>query len=105
MKDVLLLSELGYPAVAPHGERVKIIDEIENLKKRFKNIILLFDNDEPGIEGAKILSDKYDIPMVYINPTEKAKDLSDYYRINSYSKTAQLVENLLCQKSEQSTHV
>lgn len=102
MKDVILLDALGYPAVAPHGERVKIIDEISDLKLRFKKIVLLFDNDQPGIEGAKILSEKYDIPMVYIDPSEKAKDISDYYRLNNYSKTIALLSNLLCQKSEQS---
>lgn len=100
MKDVMLLDTLGYPAVAPHGERVKIIDEIAELKERFKTIVIFFDNDEPGIEGAKILSEKYQLPMIYIDPAEKVKDLSDYYRVNNYAKTEQTLEYLLCQKTE-----
>lgn len=100
MKDVILLDSLGYPAVAPHGERVKVINEIEELKRRFENIVILFDNDAPGVEGAEILSEIYSIPYVYIPLEEKVKDVSDYYRINKHVKCEQLLKNLLCQKQK-----
>lgn len=98
MKDVLLLHELGVPAVAPHGERAGTLANIDELRKRFKRIVIFFDNDEPGIEGAKHLSELYGLEYIFIPIDEKAKDLTDYYKINNFEKTRALLNSLLWNK-------
>lgn len=100
LKDVMLLYELGYHAVAPHGESILNIPEIDDLRDRFTNMVIFFDNDSPGINGAKVLSETYKIPYVYIPEEEMAKDISDYNKINNINKTKELIEKLVCQKVE-----
>ncbi len=50
MKDLMCLYELGYTAVAPCSENLFVTEsQYKKLKDRFKNIILFYDNDLPGI--------------------------------------------------------
>lgn len=52
MKDVLLLHELGIPAIAPNSETQNVSDKMfEELKSRFKYIVYVYDNDLPGISN------------------------------------------------------
>jgi 5S rRNA maturation endonuclease (ribonuclease M5) len=82
LKDVMVLYKLGYNAIAPQSENSAIPKKIvDNIKERFKRIVILFDNDTPGKEAAKKLSEKYDIPFIYL-PLDmyilyKVKDISD----------------------------
>lgn len=81
-KDVMILYELGFPAIAPKSEVVKIDDQIINeLKTRFENIILFYDNDDAGLKAAEKLKNKYNINYIV---TTKEKDPSDFSR--KYSK-------------------
>lgn len=53
MKDVMVLYEYGIPAIAPCSENLFITDsQYERLKKKYKRVILLYDNDEPGLHAA-----------------------------------------------------
>ena len=47
----MVLYNLGIAAIAPQSE-TQFIEEnvLEDLRKRFKHIVLLFDNDQTGIE-------------------------------------------------------
>ena len=50
MKDVMLLYELGIPAIAPNSETQFVSDKmLEELHTRFKHIVLLYDNDLTGV--------------------------------------------------------
>ena len=52
MKDCAALHELGIPAIAPCSEVLFVSkSQLQALKKRFKNIIVFYDNDLPGIDG------------------------------------------------------
>lgn len=97
MKDVMTLRELGYNAVAPHSESVKILKEIDELKSRFKEVIIWFDNDEPGTLGAIALSEILNIPFVLLPNTQHAKDISDYYKANGYEASKQIAASIVCQ--------
>jgi DNA primase len=82
LKDVMVLYKLGYNAIATQSENSSIPKIlIDNLKARFKEVIIFFDNDKPGIEAAKKLSEKYNLKYTYL-PIEyydlyKVKDISD----------------------------
>jgi 5S rRNA maturation endonuclease (ribonuclease M5) len=96
LKDVMLLSELGYYAIAPnsetHGLDLKIV---ENLKERFTNVILFFDNDEPGEKASEVFSELYKIKSIFLDKKD-AKDISDfYYKIKSHKKCKETMEKLI----------
>lgn len=81
-KDVMVLYELKFPAIAPKSEVIKIDDQIINeLKTRFENVILFYDNDDAGLKAAEKLKNKYNINYIV---TDKEKDPSDFSR--KYSK-------------------
>lgn len=81
-KDVMILHELGFPSIAPKSEVIKIDDKIINeLKRRFENVILFYDNDDAGLKAAEKLKNKYSINYII---TINEKDPSDFSR--KYSK-------------------
>lgn len=101
LKDVMTLYSLGIPAIAPNSETLFIPDNtLEELKGRFENIILFYDNDLPGISNMKKIKDKYNIKCVWIPRSLGAKDISDLYKKYHRAKTLELVkEKLLWLKS------
>jgi len=97
MKDVMLLYELGYNAVAPNSESTGIDSSVfEDLKKRFNKIVLFYDNDEAGIKASNVFSEIYNIPYMMLDPSD-AKDISDYYYYNvrSHNSCKEKVKKLL----------
>lgn len=94
LKDVMLLFTLGIAAIAPQSETQFISDDVLNtLKTRFKYIVLVFDNDQTGIEFTNKIKRKYDwiIPMI-IPRKYKAKDISDFYKMYGREKTILLIK-------------
>lgn len=94
LKDVMLLFTLGIAAIAPQSETQFISDDVLNtLKTRFKYIVLVFDNDQTGIEFTNKIKRKYNwiIPMI-IPRKYKAKDISDFYKMYGREKTILLIK-------------
>lgn len=95
LKDTMLLAELGYNAIAPQSETSFLKKHIlEQLKKRFEKIIIFLDNDEVGIKQAKLYSEQFNLPYIYI-PIGKPKDVSDYYFKHKEEQTKQLLKQLI----------
>jgi DNA primase len=100
----MVLDRLGYNAIAPCGENTPIPSSIiQNLKERFNKIIILYDNDEPGMNGAKKLANEYNLEYIYIpidyNTMFKIKDISDYIKNYKITKTRELLKKLIdCEK-------
>lgn len=79
MKDILVLKILGYTAIALGGESNSIPESILNdLYNRFDNIIIFFDNDEPGLKYSEKLSKQINTGFIHIPVTYSEKDISDY---------------------------
>lgn len=96
LKDVMVLYSLGYTAIAANSENTIIPNKIiRDLKNRFTDIIIFFDNDETGILGAAKLKELYEIPYVYIPQELNIKDISDYIQINKTEKTTQILSTLI----------
>ena len=67
--------------IAVQNEGCYIPDKIiEDLKQRFKKIVIIFDNDTTGYEQAEKLSEKYDIEYRIIEMD--CKDVFDAYKKN-----------------------
>ena len=81
LKDLLSFKKLGIgniECIAPDSENTMIGESVINkLREKYSKIIVLFDNDEPGIKAAQRYQDKYNIPHVIL---DMSKDLSDSVR-------------------------
>lgn len=87
MKDVMCLHEIGYPAVSPSSESTFLPkDVLEQLKTRFKRIIILFDRDTAGVKRSRKLSRETGLEAMFINKKFKAKDVSDAVKANSFEE-------------------
>lgn len=85
MKDVMCLYEIGIPAISPSSESTFIPDKVlEQLKKRFKRIIILFDRDEAGVKYLRKMSLKTGLEGLLIHKKFKAKDVSDAIKANDF---------------------
>lgn len=82
LKDALCLwANTGVPALALQGEGYPISNTaISELKKRFKNIYILFDNDKAGIEDGEKLAKETGFINIVLPAEYGEKDISDYYQ-------------------------
>jgi hypothetical protein len=81
VKDALCLwSNTGIPSIAIQGEGYSMSNTaISELKKRFNNIYILLDNDEPGIKDAEKLASETGFTNIVLPKINGAKDISDLY--------------------------
>lgn len=87
MKDVMCLYEMGYPAVSPSSESTFLPKNVlEQLKTRFKRIIILFDRDVAGVKRSRKLSRETGLEAMFINKKFKAKDVSDAVKANNFEE-------------------
>lgn len=87
VKDCLnIICNLGIPAICMQGEGYKPKPQvIEELKGRYKNIIIFYDNDynnpdNPGRKDSIELSLEYNLKRVEIPARYEAKDPSDLFK-------------------------
>ena len=83
VKDSLCLwANAGIPAICPQGEGYRIsTTAINELKRRFKKIYILFDNDEAGILDGKKLAEVTGFTNLVLPKFDNGKDVSDAYKI------------------------
>jgi hypothetical protein len=93
-KDVMLLHELGYTAIAPNGEGHSIPEKaLKILRDNFKKIIVLYDRDLPGLKAArKLCSENRDFEFMFM-PRRTEKDLSDYFKAFGKEKTLKIISD------------
>jgi hypothetical protein len=92
MKDVMLLDRFNVPAIALASEsEIPSIDLINVLKERFKNIVVVYDNDKQGILSMQ--KAKEHLPCMWLPrlASNRQKDISDYYKHNGHSETNNLI--------------
>ena len=97
MKDVCLLSTLGIPAVAPNSETQFVSDKmLDELRERFKNIVLLYDSDLTGVRFMnKIRKQHRDLIVCMIPRKYGAKDISDFYQKYGKDKTIEGIKQYI----------
>ncbi len=96
LKDLMTFNKLGYKnveAIAPDSENTMIPEQyIKSLKTKYRNICVLFDNDEAGIEAAKKYQNKYKLNYVLL---DMSKDLSDSVKDFGIEKVKEKLNILL----------
>lgn len=96
-KDVLVLNSLGYASTAPQSESANIDEHIiTDLKSRFNNIYLLYDNDAPGKKYSEKICNQHNlIPIFVPEPCNLHKDISDYRKLHGENSTLKFLKNVL----------
>lgn len=102
MKDCLnLMCNLGIPAICLQGEGYLPKPHVmEELKSRYKNIIVFYDNDytnpdNPGRKDSIELSKQYDLKRVEIPEVYKSKDPSDLFKNYGEDKYLEIMNEIL----------
>ena len=85
LKDVMCLYEMGISAISPASESTFIPDDVlDNLKKRFKHILICFDRDIAGIKYLRRISLKSGLKPLLVHKKCKSKDISDAIKLNGF---------------------
>lgn len=93
LKDVMVLHELGIPAICPNSESTNISSSIiKELYKRFQYIVSFYDYDPTGIDAAL----KLNIPYMFLH---KSKDISDFYKKYGKYLTFKTLKRILSKSS------
>ena len=96
-KDLMCFKRMGIPAIAANSEHLfpesKVMD---NLKRRFTNIVVLYDNDKTGLHRMWEIRKQYpELNYIWIPKKYKAKDISDYCKMYGLNKTIDLVKSYI----------
>lgn len=97
MKESMCLYSCGITACAPNSENLFIPDKVlEDLKNRFENIVVLYDNDRPGLYNmAKIRKEHPELTYVFIPKRYGSKDISDFYKDHGRKETLNLIKTFI----------
>ena len=107
LKDVMVLYEMGYDAISPSSETTFIPDDmLDELKKKYNNILILYDRDKTGMMKAREYSKKYNIHAFFVNKKFAAKDISDAVQQNGFDTVKQwlnkTLSNYVCRSNDSS---
>lgn len=79
LKDVICMSKFGINAIAPCSESTFVPDDmLDELKARFNNIVVMYDNDKAGLAAmVKIRKNHPELTYIWIPKKYGCKDFSD----------------------------
>lgn len=82
MKDLMAMYEFGIPAVSPNSETLFIDDKkLEEFKNKFKHILVLYDNDRPGMHNMWLIRKEHPELNYYYLPWYLSKDFTDSIKL------------------------
>ena len=96
MKDVVALYGFGIAAVSPNSETLFVDDKkLEEFKQRFKHILVVYDNDRPGLYNmAKIRREHPELNYFYM-PWYLAKDFTDSIKLVGTENMKEYVDEFM----------
>lgn len=102
LKDALCLwANTGIPALAIQGEGYGISNTaITELKRRYKEIYILLDNDKAGLEDGEKLAKETGFTNIVLPQFEGGKDVSDLYKSHGATEFKSIITSLLNTKEE-----
>ena len=82
MKDVIAMYGFGIAACAPNSETLFINDkQLEEFKQRFKHILVIYDNDRPGLHNMWLIRKQNPELNYYFMPWYLSKDFTDSIKL------------------------
>lgn len=99
LKDIIALNMINIPACSPPAETIMISSiRIEDLKNRFKEIKVLYDNDTAGIGASLKMQEKYELDTFTM--PEGSKDPSDFLELYGLEELKKYIyDKLQCSDS------
>lgn len=96
LKDALCLwANSGIPSIAVQGEGYNMSETaISELKRRFKKVYILFDNDEAGLADGEKLAKQTGFTNVILPDFNGGKDVSDLFKSVGKSKFNNVINSL-----------
>lgn len=97
LKDALCLwANVGVPALAIQGEGYRISDTaISELKRRYREVFILLDNDRVGLEDGERLARETGFINVVLPQFDGGKDVSDLYKSQGLIRFKLIINHLL----------
>jgi hypothetical protein len=102
LKDAIVLRLIGFYAIAPSSEGTFVNEKLFyfNLKKRFKKIVLFYNNDfdkkdNYGLIYSQRYSKQYEIPYIILPERGKEKDPSDFAKTYNLRELNYVIQNEL----------
>lgn len=102
LKDALCFwANTGIPALALQGEGYGMSDTaISELKRRYKQVYILFDNDNAGIKDSRKLSEQTGFTNLTLPHFEGGKDVSDLMKCKGKEAFITIIRSLFDPKVE-----
>jgi len=93
LKDVMSLHDcMGISAIGLQSESVMMKESVmDEYKSRFKRVICLFDNDEPGKKLSESFTEKYKVPHFFVPELPKVTDFSDLVKAVGIEEAVKIV--------------
>ena len=97
MKDVMCLRSFGIDSIAPQAETNYLnVEMANNVTQKYEKIVILYDNDDAGINGASELQKILPKAKISFIPiSSKCKDISEYFSIYGIEKTIELLIKII----------
>lgn len=96
MKDLMAFTRLGFDnieSIAPDSENSMLPGSfVEKIKKKYKKVLVLFDNDDPGIKSMAAYKNKHGLDYIRF---ELEKDLSDAVKAHGVEKVKKQLSKLI----------
>ena len=101
LKDALCLwANTGIPSLAIQGEGYRISNTaISELKRRYKQIFICLDNDNPGLKDAQKLAEETGFTNVVLPPFNGGKDISDLFKAKGKEDFLKIIKPLFKTKT------
>lgn len=95
LKDILVLYQIGIPAISLQAESHNLdINKANELKSQYKNIFILYDNDETGKNSAESLSKLLSFEVIFM--PDGTKDASDFVEMYDLHALHTYLYELIC---------
>ena len=103
LKDALCLwANTGIPALALQGEGYGMSDTaISELKRRYSQVYILFDNDKAGLVDGEKLAKQTGFTNLVLPPFTGGKDVSDLFKSVGKNEFIKTINCLLNQEDEE----
>lgn len=96
MKDVVALYGFGIAAVSPNSETLFVDDKkLEEFKRRFKHILVLYDNDRTGLHNMWLIRKQYPELNYFYLPWYLSKDFTDSIKLVGVDNMKEYVNEFL----------
>ena len=96
MKDLMAFTRLGFDnieSIAPDSENSMLPGSfVEKIKKKYKKVLVLFDNDDAGIKSMAAYKNKHGLDYIKF---ELEKDLSDAVKAHGVEKVKKQLSKLI----------